>query len=66
MTEAEAAGWHHRHTGRDSEQAPGGGEGQGGLARCSPRGHRESGVTERQQQATFKQEGSGDHSFHAD
>ena len=40
------AGWHHRLDGRELEQAVGVGEGQGGLARCSPWGHKESGVTE--------------------
>ena len=29
-------GWHHRLDGRESEQAPGDGDGQGGLARRSP------------------------------
>ena len=33
-------GWHHCLNGRESEQAPGDGEGQGSLARCSPCGHR--------------------------
>ena len=31
-TEDEMAGWHRRLDGRESEQIPGGGEGQGGLA----------------------------------
>ena len=42
-------GWHHRLNGHESEQAPGDGEGQGSLARCSPWGHRESDTTEQQQ-----------------
>ena len=46
MTEAEMAGWHHRLDGPEFEQAPGAGDGQGGLACCSPWGHRESGTTE--------------------
>ena len=35
-TEDEMAGWHHRLNGHEFEQAPGGGDGQGGLACCSP------------------------------
>ena len=46
-TEDEMAGWHHRLHGRESEQAPGDGEGQGGLACCRPRGHTVPDVTER-------------------
>ena len=34
-------GWHHRLNGHEFEQAPGNGEGQGGLACCSPWGHKE-------------------------
>ena len=40
MTEDEMAGWHHRLDGHGFEQAPGVGDGQGGLACCSPWGHR--------------------------
>ena len=29
-------GWHHQLNGHESEQAPGAGDGQGGLARRSP------------------------------
>ena len=29
-------GWHHQFNGYEFEQTPGGGEGQGGLAFCSP------------------------------
>ena len=29
-------GWDHRLNGHESEQTPGGGEGQGSLALCSP------------------------------
>ena len=32
---------HHRLNGHEFEQAPGGGEGQGNLACCSPWSHRE-------------------------
>ena len=31
MTEDEMAGWHHRRDGQEFEQAPGVGDGQGGL-----------------------------------
>ena len=37
---------HHRLSGHESEQTLGDGEGQGGLACCRPRGHRESDTTE--------------------
>ena len=40
MTEDEMVGWHHRHYRHESEQAPGVGDGQGGLACCSPWAHR--------------------------
>ena len=36
MTEDEMVGWHHRLYGHEFEQAPGYGDGQGGLAGCSP------------------------------
>ena len=42
MTEDEMVGWHHQRDGHEFEQAPGVGDGQGGLARCSPWGRRES------------------------
>ena len=32
MTEDEMVGWHHRLDGYESEQAPGVGDGRGGLA----------------------------------
>ena len=35
-TEDEIVGWHHRLNGREFEQAPGDGEGQGSLACCNP------------------------------
>ena len=35
MTEDEMVGWHHQPDGHEFEQAPGVGEGQGSLARCS-------------------------------
>ena len=39
-------GWHHQFSGHEFEQTPGGNEGQGSLACCSPQGHRESDTTE--------------------
>ena len=48
MTEDEMVGWHHGLDGHKFEQAPGIGDGQGGLACCSPRGRRESDTTEQQ------------------
>ena len=35
-TEDEMVGWHHRLNGHDFDQAPGVGDGQGGLACCGP------------------------------
>ena len=37
--------WHHRLNGHEFEQALGDGKGQGGLACCSPWGHKESDMT---------------------
>ena len=42
-TEDEMVGWHHRLNGHELGQIPGDGEGQGGLACCSPWGHKELG-----------------------
>ena len=36
-TEGEMVGWHHGLDGHEFEQAPGVGDGQGGLACCSPK-----------------------------
>ena len=47
MTEDEMVGWHHRLNGHEFEQAPGVGDGQGGLACCSSWGHKELDTTER-------------------
>ena len=47
MTEDEMVGWHHRLNGHEFEQTLGDGEGQGSLACCIPRGHKELGTTER-------------------
>ena len=46
-TEGEMVGWHHRVNGHEFEQALRLGDGQGGLACCSPWGHKESDTTER-------------------
>ena len=46
ITEEEMVGWHHWLNGHEFEQAPGVGDGQGGLACCSPWGHKESDMTE--------------------
>jgi len=46
-TEDEMAGWHHQLDGREFEQAPELGDGQGSLACCSPWGHTESDMTGR-------------------
>ena len=43
--EDEMVGWHHQLN--ESEQARGAGDGQGGLACCSPWGRKESDMTER-------------------
>ena len=46
MTENEMVGQHHRLNGHESEQTPGGCEGQGSLVCCSPWGRKESDMTE--------------------
>ena len=46
MTEDETIGWHHWLNGNEFDLTPGAGDGQGGLACCSPRGHKESDTTE--------------------
>ena len=45
-TEDEMVGWHYLLNGQEFEQAPGDGEGQGGLACCSPGGRKELDKTE--------------------
>ena len=40
-------GWYHRLHGHEFEQILEDGEGQGSLTCCSPRGHKESDMTER-------------------
>ena len=50
MTEDEMVGWHHQLNEHESEQVPGVGDGQGGLACCSPWGlwgRKKSDITER-------------------
>ena len=47
MTEDEVVGWHHQLNGHEFEQALGVGDGQRSLASCSPRGCKESDMTER-------------------
>ena len=42
----EMVGCHHWLSGHEFEQTPGDGEGQGSLACCSSRGHKESDMTE--------------------
>ena len=45
MKEQEMVGWHHQFNGYEFEQAPGDGEGQGGLACCSLWGSKELDTT---------------------
>ena len=46
MTEDEIIGWHHQLDGYEFEQAPGVGDGLGGLVYCSPLGFKESNINE--------------------
>ena len=46
MTEDEMVGWPPRLSGHEFDRALGVGDGQGGLAYCSPWGHKESDMTE--------------------
>ena len=45
-TDDEMVGWHHSLNGHEFEEAPGVGDGQGGLGCCSPWGCKESDTTE--------------------
>ena len=45
-TEDEIVGWHHQLSRHEFGWTPGVGDGQGGLASCSPWGHKESDTTE--------------------
>ena len=47
MTEGKMVGWHHQINGYEFKKTPGVGDGQGGLACCSPWGCKESDTTER-------------------
>ena len=46
MTGDKIVGWHHQLNGHEFEQAPGVGDGRGGLACFCPWGHKESNRTE--------------------
>ena len=46
MTEDEMVGWHHQLNGHEFEYTLGVGDGQGGLACCSPWGRKELDTTE--------------------
>ena len=46
-TEDEKVGWHHQLNGQEFEQAPGVGDGQGGLVCCDSWDRKESDATER-------------------
>ena len=46
MTEDEMVGWHHQLDGYEFKQTLGDGEGQGGLACCSPWGRKELDTSE--------------------
>ena len=61
MTEDEMVGWHDRLDGHEFEQALGVGDGQGGLASCSPWGHKESDTTEQLTTTTTKDSGALGH-----
>ena len=61
MTEDEMVGWDHQLSGHKVEQAPGGSEGQGSLACCSPQDHRELDTTERLNNTGTLDTGSGNH-----
>ena len=47
MTEDEMLGWHHRLDRHELDQGLGVGDGQGSLACCSPRSHKELHTNER-------------------
>ena len=49
-------GWRHQLDGHEFEQAPGVGDGQGGLACCSPWGRKESHMTQQQSELNRKTE----------
>ena len=45
-TEDDMVGWHHQLNGHEFEEALGNDDGQGSLACCSPRGGKESNMSE--------------------
>ena len=47
MTETESVGWHHLVDGHEFAKTLGVGDGQGGLACCSPCGRKELDMTKR-------------------
>ena len=51
MAEDEMVGWHHRLNGHEFEQTPGDTEGYGSLDCCSPWGHKEIGLNNRNPRA---------------
>ena len=57
MTEDEIVGWHHWLSGHESVQAAGVDDGQRHLGCCSPRGHKESVMTEWLNWSELKQGG---------
>ena len=58
MTEDEMVGGHQQLNGHELEQAPGVDEGQGSLTCCSPQGHKESDMTEQQNNSNLKESSS--------
>ena len=52
--EDEMVVWHHQLNGREFEKALGDGEGQGGLACCSPWGRKESYTADRLNNNSFE------------
>ena len=54
MTGDDMIEWHHQLNGHEFEQALGVGDGQGGLACCSPWGHIELDMTERLNRAELR------------
>ena len=57
MTKDEMVGWHHRLNGHGFGWTPGAGDGQGGLACCSPWGCKELDMTEQLNWINFRTDG---------